>query len=875
MSGRCVDVDLRQYRSVHQDRALRASQRILSVFEVTRRMRSINYDVPIEHILTAPLLSCPAQTSVREAARQMTAHDCSAIVVQDSGIAAGIWTERDALSAVANGCEPEFALGGIMSSPLITADASLTAGEVTARLGRSGVRHVVVVKNGMPVGVLSQSDLIVSPSIDFSHFLLRLKPIESLGVPSPLVARWDASVQEIAALMLSSGVDAVVVDYGDSPLGILTEPDIVASIAQDTHRGTVGDIASRPLETLAATESLYAAQQCILKGRTRHIGMLDREGRCSGLVGFADILQFVRTEYLEELRNVLLGRAETTAASPSSTDLADRVIESALEGIIVTGKNGIIERVNPAFTRITGFTQKEVVGRSPSLLSSGRQSAQFYRELWQSLTSAGQWQGEIWNRRKSGELYLEYLTIASIRDDDGNVLHYAGIFSDVTQRRQTEERLNYRATHDALTGLLNRSVLDERLKRAIAHAARTRKKVAVLYIDLDGFKLVNDTLGHLGGDEVLRAIAQRLTEQVRSSDTVARLGGDEFALVIEQVDEIRDVVRIAHSLLDVVAAPIDYKEHQACVTPSIGISVYPDDAADPRQLVSLADLAMYAAKNNGKNNFQLFNRNVESSALAQLQMLTDLRHALDHGQFCLYYQPQWKLAGNAIVGVEALLRWRHPERGIIEPPEFIALAEQSGLITPIGAWGLREACAQARRWLDSGLEFGRVCVNISARQCLAPGFLSDLDTALEDSHLPPERLQLEIVESVAMNEQAEIVGLLHELARRGICLAIDDFGTGYTSLAYLKDLPVSTLKIDRSFLQKTTANDGRAMNAAVIKAIVAMGHALEMNVVMEGVETQEQLEFLRTVGCPEIQGFLLGRPGPPEGMPLSEASSER
>ncbi len=840
--------------------------------EVTHRMRSINYDVPIEQILTAPLLSCPSHTSMREAAQHMTAHDSSAIVAQDDGIAAGIWTERDALSAVANGFGPELALGGIMSTPLITADASLTAGEVTARLGRSGVRHVVVIKNGVPIGVLSQSDLIVSPSVDFSHFLLRLKPLESLGVPAPLVAHWNASVQQTAALMLANGVDAVVVDYGGSPLGILTERDIVASIAQDTHRGTVGDLASRPLETLAATESLYAAQQWILKGRTLHIGMLDREGRCSGLIGFADIVQFVRTEYLEELRNVLLGRAETTEVAPGSTDLADRVIQSALEGIVVTDKNGIIERVNPAFTR---YTQKEVAGRNTSLLSSGRQSTQFYRDLWQSLTSAGQWQGEIWNRRKSGELYLEYLTVASIRDDDENVLHYAGIFSDVTQRRQTEERLNYRATHDALTGLLNRSVLDERLKRAIAHAARTRKKVAVLYIDLDGFKLVNDTLGHLGGDEVLRVVAQRLTEQVRSSDTVARLGGDEFALVIEQVDEIRDVLRIAHSLLDVVATPIDYQEHQACVTPSIGISVYPDDAADPRQLVSLADLAMYAAKNNGKNNFQLFNRNVESSALAQLQMLTDLRHALDQGQFCLYYQPQWKLAGNAIVGVEALLRWRHPERGIIEPPEFIALAEQSGLITPIGAWGLREACGQARRWLDAGLEFGRVCVNISARQCLATGFLSDLDAALEDSQLPPERLQFEIVESVAMNEQAEIVALLHELARRGICLAIDDFGTGYTSLAYLKDLPVSTLKIDRPFLRQTTANDGRAMNAGVIKAIVAMGHALEMNVVMEGVETQEQLEFLRAVGCPEIQGFLLGRPGPPEAMPLSETSSEK
>nr|WP_269766761.1 EAL domain-containing protein [Burkholderia ubonensis] len=471
--------------------------------------------------------------------------------------------------------------------------------------------------------------------------------------------------------------------------------------------------------------------------------------------------------------------------------------------------------------------------------------------------------GRAGGRRKNGELFLEYLTITSIRDNDGKISHYAAIFSDITQRRQAEERLGYLATHDVLTGLANRTLFEERLAHAIVQAKRRSRKVAVMYVDLDRFKLVNDTLGHNAGDEVLKVVAGRIVAGVRASDTVARMGGDEFALVVEEFDDVRDVGRIARKLLDEVGQAIDIGGREIFVTPSIGISIYPDDGAEAEQLMLLADQAMYGAKSRGRNVFQFFESKMTSSAMEQLETLGELHRALEQNEFRLFYQPQYDLTSGRIVGVEALLRWLHPHKGLVPPGEFIGLAERSALIVPIGKWVLREACRQARRWLDEGFEFGRIAVNVSARQCFADSFLADLTTILSETALPPEYLQLELLESMAMNTREEIGILLRELATRGISLAIDDFGTGYSSLVYLKDLPVDTLKIDRSFLADCGTD---SPDDAIVRAIVAMGRALGLDVVMEGVETEKQLAFLQEIGCHQVQGFLLARPQPAEQL---------
>lgn len=790
----------------------------------------------------------------------MFAERCRSIVVMKDEQVVGIWTEHDALSAGDNPRDLDRPVSEVMSHPVLTIEANTPLGEAALKFKQSGVRHFVVVRDGTAIGVLTQTDIVVNQG---AEFFLHLKPIESIRVHPPVVVPEQATLHEVIARMRAQRLDAILVGYDDGEHGILTERDIVRLLADGGADGAVGAYASKPLQMLTAKQSLYAAQRFMTEHNMRHVGIQDEGSRLTGLLCFADVLQSIEHEYANELRSALRERDEALGLARFNLRMADRVFESALEGIMVTDRHAKIERVNQAFTRLTGYTEDEVIGRNPGLLSSGRQTPDFYKQLWHSLTTDGHWQGEIWNRRKTGELFLEYLTITSIRDSEGEISHYAAIFSDITQRRQAEERLGYLATHDVLTNLANRMLFEERLTHAIVHAKRLGRKVAVMYLDLDRFKLVNDTLGHNAGDEVLKMVAERIVANVRANDTVARMGGDEFALVLEEVDDVRDVGRVARKLLDEVGRAIDIVDRQIFVTPSIGISIYPDDGTEAEDLILLADQAMYGAKNRGRNVFQFFESKMTSSAIEQLETLGELHRALEQNEFRLFYQPQYDLASGRIVGVEALLRWLHPRRGLVPPGDFIGLAERSALIVPIGRWVLHEACRQARCWLDDGFEFGRVSVNVSARQCFTDHFLSDLTTILSETALPAEYLQLELLESMAMNTREEIGILLRELATRGISLAIDDFGTGYSSLVYLKDLPVDTLKIDQSFL--TDCGSG-STDDAIVRAIVAMGRALGLDVVMEGVETAKQLAFLQEIGCHQGQGFLFARPQPADRL---------
>ncbi|MBP0712612.1 EAL domain-containing protein [Burkholderia sola] len=819
-----------------------------------------SYDVPIARLVARQILSCAPATPVREAARRMFAERCSSIVVMKEEQVVGIWTEHDALSAGDNPGELDRPVSEVMSHPVMTLEADTPLGEAAMKFKQSGVRHFVVVRDGAAIGVLTQTDVVVNQG---PEFFLHLKPIESIRVHPPVVVPEQAGLHDVIAQMRAQRLDAILVGYDDGEHGILTERDIVRLLADGGAQGAVGAHASKPLQMLTARQSLYAAQRFMTEHNMRHVGIRDDDGRLTGLLCFADVLQSIEHEYANELRSALRERDEALGLARFNLRMADRVFESALEGIMVTDRRARIERVNQAFTRLTGYSEDEVIGRNPGLLSSGRQTPDFYKQLWHSLTTDGHWQGEIWNRRKTGELFLEYLTITSIRDSAGEISHYAAIFSDITQRRQAEERLGYLATHDVLTNLANRMLFEERLAHAISHAKRFGRKVAVMYLDLDRFKLINDTLGHNAGDEVLKMVAERIVANVRANDTVARMGGDEFALVLEEIDDVRDVGRVARKLLDEVGRAIDIGDREIFVTPSIGISIYPDDGTAAEDLILLADQAMYGAKSRGRNVFQFFESKMTSSAIEQLETLGELHRALEQNEFRLFYQPQYDLASGRIVGVEALLRWLHPHRGLVPPGDFIGLAERSALIVPIGKWVLHEACRQARRWLDEGFEFGRVSVNVSARQCFTDHFLSDLTTILSETALPAEYLQLELLESMAMNTREEIGILLRELATRGISLAIDDFGTGYSSLVYLKDLPVDTLKIDRSFL--TDCGSG-STDDAIVRAIVAMGRALGLDVVMEGVETAKQLAFLQEIGCHQGQGFLFARPQPAEQL---------
>ena len=543
--------------------------------------------------------------------------------------------------------------------------------------------------------------------------------------------------------------------------------------------------------------------------------------------------------------------------------LAAQVLENTSEGIFVTDAQRNIILVNPAFTELTGFDSADVVGHRPSVLSSGRHDAAFYERIRAALGESGKWQGEIWNRRKSGELFAEWLNISAVRNERNEITNYVAVFSDITSRKQTEERLNYQANHDPLTTLPNRTLFYERLSRALARAHRNRLTVGLLFLDLDHFKEVNDTCGHLIGDMLLQTVAERLSGCTRQGDTVARLAGDEFTVILEDIADFRDAAIVSQKILRQLAEPFHLNGFRLQVTTSIGISLYPADGEDIQTLLRNADAAMYRAKKQGKNNYQFHSETLNAQAFERLALESSLLHAVERNQFRLHYQPVYDLTSGQVVAVEALLRWQHPEVGLVLPAQFLSLAEETGLIMPIGRWVLVEACKQMAAWHAAGLDTLRITVNLSGQQLQQFDLIDNVAAALHESHLAPDFLELELPESSVMGKDHENSRVLTALKGLGVRIAIDDFGTGYSSFGYLRRLPIDTLKIDQSFVRDIMTD---ADDAKIITAITAIAHSLRLNVVAEGVETVEQLSFLKKHQCDQAQGFLFHRPLPPDEL---------
>jgi len=557
------------------------------------------------------------------------------------------------------------------------------------------------------------------------------------------------------------------------------------------------------------------------------------------------------------LQNALREREETLNLSNRRLRLAERVFETTFEGIMVTDANSAIESVNPAFTKITGYGLDEVAGKKPSILSSGRHDREFYRKMQSDLAENGCWQGEIWNRRKDGEIYPEWLSMSTVKNKEGEITNYVAIFSDITERKASEDHVRHLAHHDALTNLPNRILLLERLGHALVHAHRQGTLVVVMFLDLDRFKIINDTLGHAVGDKLLKVIAGRLSECVREDDTVARLGGDEFVILLEDVASIQSVTGVAQKLIHALERPVVLEHQEMFITTSIGISVYPDDGDSADILIKHADTAMYRAKERGRNNYQFFTADMNARAFERLSMENSLRHALERNEFLLHYQPQVDTRTRRITGMEALLRWQHPDFGLVSPAQFIPLAEETGLIVPIGEWALRTACFQNKAWQDAGLPRLHVAVNLSARQFKQSGLVKMVSQALKDSGLEPHYLELEITESIAMEHADATVATLHELKAMGVQISMDDFGTGHSSLSYLMRFPIDTLKIDQSFIQNLTPD---SKDDAIAAAITTMARSMKMKVVTEGVETREQMSFLRDHDRDEVQGYYFSQP---------------
>jgi len=565
---------------------------------------------------------------------------------------------------------------------------------------------------------------------------------------------------------------------------------------------------------------------------------------------------------------LMMSGTHTDVTERKHAELAQResavVFESSYEGIMVANVQGLITKINPAFTRITGYTDAEVMGRSPAMLSSGRHDKAFYQAFWASLIQKGYWHGEIWNRRKAGDLYATLQSVSAVRDANGQVLHYISVFADITHLKTHAAELDRVAHYDSLTGLPNRRLLSDRLQQTMQRSARSGKASAVCFLDLDGFKAINDQLGHAAGDQLLVGVAEHLKAALRGEDTLARLGGDEFVILLSEVSSLKEGAIILDRVLQAVRQPVHVDGQLLSTSASIGVSLFPDDNVDPETLLRHADQTMYLAKQAGKNRYQLFDPEVDRRAHLRREQLDRLRLALQQGELLLHYQPKVNLTNGDVVGAEALIRWRHPERGLLPPAEFLPQVQGSDLEQDLGEWVIETALAQIAAWAAQGLPLP-VSVNISARHLLQADFCARLAPALlRHPGVRAADLELEVLESAAISDMQQAVQILDDCMALGVQFSLDDFGTGYSSLTYLRKLPVHTLKIDQSFVRNMLAD---TEDMGIVRGVIQLASAFNRRVIAEGVETMEHGRALVGMGCRYAQGYGIARPMPAEALP--------
>ncbi|MFJ7286177.1 phosphodiesterase DibA [Pseudomonas sp. NPDC099000] len=551
---------------------------------------------------------------------------------------------------------------------------------------------------------------------------------------------------------------------------------------------------------------------------------------------------------------------------------AAAVFDCTREGVLVTDSNGLIVHVNRAFMEITGYSQEEVLGHRPSLFKSGHHPADFYQTMFATLNSIGEWSGEIWNRRKSGEIYPQWQTIRVIHDDQGLLSHYVAVFSDISAIKNSEHELKHLAHHDPLTDLPNRLLFTDRTEQALTSAQLHKRGCALLMIDLDHFKMINDSLGHTIGDELLKAVAERMQAMLGPELTLARLGGDEFAVLAESCPQLMQAAALAQRIIDALKEPFLIGGHQLFINTSIGISLFPGDALSAEQLLRNADSALFKAKSAGRDGYALYTEELTAHAQNRVETAVELRRALEQQELRVYYQPVHDLRTRRLVGAEALVRWEHPQRGLVSPAEFIPIAERTGLIAEIDAWVMRQACQQMCSWQQAGVALSFIAVNVSSRLFARRELFQQVAKVLHETGLDPAFLELEVTESAVMEDPEVALEQMHRLRELGVRLAIDDFGTGYSSLLRLKRLPVQKLKIDQGFVAGLPWDED---DAAIVRVIIALAQSMGMQVHAEGIEQVEQARFLLEHDCDLGQGYWFGRPVPAEQLEWAHAPEIR
>jgi len=825
-----------------------------------------NFDlnaISIKDITQTNLLTCLPDETMHDAAVKMAERNCSAILIMVGDETIGIWTERDVLKFDFSSPDARSTpVSEGMSSPVICVNENVSLEEVSLKFKKDGVRHYLVTDDhGKQQGIISQTDVIKKHNFEF---FLVLKTVGSVLKPIPPIIQSTQTMAQASKLMHSSHSDAIRVEFSDGSVGILTERDVVKALASLVLNQIVADYASNNLICVNEHESLYQAKKIMLKHGFRHLGVNDNKNNLIGIINLTDMLAGFRSTYVEELKESLAQRDALLRDSLKSLCLAKKIIDNTQEGVITTDKYVVIQSCNAGFTKITGYKEEEVIGKTPAIISSGRHDKKFYHAMWEKINRYGFWQGEIWNRRKNGEIYPELLTITEIRDDESNeISNYAAIFSDISQLKNGEEEIKRLAFYDPLTELPNRRLLNDRLAQELAITRRSGKSGALFFIDLDHFKNINETIGHSAGDRVLAEVAYRLKIGVRECDTVARISSDEFVVILtelgEQIESAGNEARhIAEKLQQSICQVYSVMNHKLYISSSIGIAMFSENSGMPDDLLKQAGTAMYRAKESGRNMLQFFQNSMQEAVMEKMLIEKELRQALDENQLSLYYQPQVDYQGN-LIGAEALIRWNHPKKGFIPPDKFIPVAEECGLIQAVGSWVLEQSFIHLRQWDKQHVHLPHLAINISPRQFYHDDFMDILGRLVKQYQISPSRIMLEFTEGLLMNDVDAAIDKIRQLKKLGYTFSIDDFGTGYSSLSYLKHLPVDQLKIDKSFVEDITKDEDEAI---FVGTIIAIAQHMNLGIVAEGVESKMELDFLKENGCPCYQGYYFSKPLP-------------
>ncbi|MCU7830217.1 MAG: EAL domain-containing protein [Candidatus Thiodiazotropha sp. (ex Myrtea sp. 'scaly one' KF741663)] len=811
----------------------------------------------VDSTMSREVVTLEPSASLVKAVRLMAQRHISCVVICENQYPVGMLTERDIvhLARTLNQSD-EITIDTVMQTPVISCQADLPMQEAARLMEKQGIRRLVVTHfEGKLAGLITRHDIVKALQgryVEYLHETLArtnrdllitrnvLQETQQKAFLLSLIEQIDDAIYIIEA---DSGRIIEINDRACEMLGY-SRDELRSMMAWELSAGTDDIEKWKQIQTRLKKEGSLTL-------RTSH-----RKHNAS-LIPVEVNAKYLRHE--EQDYSLIVARDMTMRDKQMARQrLYATLFENTREGVMVTDSDGIICMVNHAFTELTGYTESEVLGKPPKLLQSGKHDHLYYDKLWSSIKSTGHWQGEIWNRRKNGEIFPELLSISSVRGEQDELQYYVGVFSDISQLKQTEAKLEYLAHHDPLTRLANRRLLMSQLEYGLKAASRKHEMMALLVLDLDRFKDINDSYGHLIGDQLLQQVAGRLSNRLRESDLVTRLGGDEFAVLMQGLDNPGDAAILASEIIQALNDPWQLSDGlELQIGTSIGISLYPDHGDSAEILLQHADTALYQAKNEGRGCFRYFSEELTQAARQRIEIHNNLRHALAEEKLSVFYQPQLDIHSGRIVGAEALLRWQDPVHGNITPSQFIPVAEETGLINRLGEWVLRKVCIQGRAWLKRDFPPLSLAVNLSVHQLRQSGLVKKIAHILEQTGYPAGQLSLEVTESALMERENDAVVTLSQLRDKGIHLSIDDFGTGYSSLAYLQRLPLDELKIDKSFVDEIPY---KKEDMEITATIISMANNLGLSVLAEGVETVEQHYFLQQHDCDFYQGYLFSPP---------------